>query len=71
MRVHGIIPQPTGDPRIFTLPSPPTPSESLILFRNGILQQPGEEFDLNGTEIKFSFEPAADDWMRCWYEAEN
>jgi hypothetical protein len=71
MKINGITPQPTGDPRIFTLPSAPNPPESLMLFRNGILQYLGLQFELTGARITYSFEVEADDWQRCWYEAAN
>jgi hypothetical protein len=68
MRIHGITPQPTDDPRVFTLPSAPDPPESLQLFRNGILQHPGLEFELTGERINFPAGPDLHDWLRAWYE---
>jgi hypothetical protein len=70
MKVNGIIPQPTADPRVFTLPSAPDPPESLQLFRNGVLQEQGEDFDLAGPQITYGFEISESDRMSAWYEAE-
>ena len=70
MRVNGITPTPTDNPRIFALPSMPNPPESLQLFRNGVLQDPGEQFELTGAQIQYSFDVKAD-WQRAWYEAEK
>jgi len=50
MKMHGIIPQRTRDPRTFTLPRRRVPPESLQLFLNGILQEPGEQFELAGAQ---------------------
>ena len=69
MKVNGIIPQPTADPRVFTLPSAPDPPESLQLFRNGILQHSGIEFELAGEQITLS-KSGDEDWLRAWYEAQ-
>ena len=70
MKVNGIIPQPTVSARVFVLPTVPNPPESLQLFRNGVLQEPGEDFDLAGPQITYVFEISETDRQRAWYEAE-
>jgi len=70
MKVYGITPQPTADPRVFLLPAAPNPPESLQLFCNGILQEPGEQFELAGAQVTYSFEPKAHDRQRAWFETE-
>lgn len=70
MKRNGIIPQPTDDPRVFTLPDAPNPPESLMLFLNGILQQPGAGFQLSGGVITYADEIVPKDWQRAFYTVE-
>lgn len=43
-----------GSNRTFTLVQAPSPAASLMLFRNGSLQKPGQDFTLSGTAITFA-----------------
>ncbi len=43
-----------GSNTTFTLSQTPSPSGSLSLYRNGILQKPGSDFTLNGATVVFS-----------------
>lgn len=42
-----------GSNRVFTLAASPSPSDSLMIYRNGILQRPGVDFDRAGTTVTF------------------
>ena len=53
----------------FTLANPPTPATSLVLFRNGIAQQPGTDYTLTGSSIQFlgGAVPQPGDALLAWY----
>jgi hypothetical protein len=53
----------------FTLANPPTPATSLVLFRNGIGQQPGVDYTLTGSSIQFltGAVPQPGDALLAWY----
>jgi hypothetical protein len=53
----------------FALASPPAPTTSLTLFRNGILQRIGTDFTLSGTAITFATGsvPQTGDYVRAYY----
>ena len=53
----------------FTLANPPTPSTSLVLFRNGIAQQPGVDYTLTASSIQFLTGgiPQPGDALLAWY----
>lgn len=42
-----------GSNRIFTLSASPLPAASLQVFRNGLLQKPGEDYNLSGNTVTF------------------
>jgi hypothetical protein len=71
MRIHGITPQRTIDEQVFLLPAAPNPPESLQLFCDGILQEPGKQFGLIGDQIIFKFEVKVSDRLRAWFETES
>ena len=58
-----------GTNHIFTLVSAPFPPAGLVLFRNGIVQKQGFDYDLSGTTITFRTVavPQPDDVLLAWY----
>ena len=42
-----------GSNTVFTLASPPSPAASLLLFRNGLRMEPGQDYSLSGSTITF------------------
>lgn len=58
-----------GTNAAFTLANPPAPTNSLTLFRNGILQRVGIDFTLSGTAITFAAGsvPQTGDYVRAYY----
>lgn len=56
----GKVPQPTADPKVFTLPDAPSPPTSLKLYSNGVrLSSPGD-FVLSGNQITYTQAPPVD-----------
>jgi hypothetical protein len=53
----------------FTLANPPNPATSLVLFRNGVVQQPGLDYTLNGSTVQFMAGaiPQPGDTLTVWY----
>ena len=52
----------------FTLPSTPTPPESLMLFKNGIVQKGGgTDYTLFGSTVLFTDAPQSADSLIAWY----
>ena len=53
----------------FALAASPSPSQSLILFRNGMAQKPGFDFNLSGSEVQFvsADPPQPGDTLMAWY----
>jgi hypothetical protein len=66
-----IVPSGTidGSNLVFTLPSAPTPPESLMLFVNGVEQQANVDYFLSGTTIVFAptSAPQSGDRLISWY----
>lgn len=64
---------PTGTPdgqlTVFTLAASPSPTASLMLFRNGLLQTQGVDYTLSGSTITFLMGavPQTGDLLRAWY----
>ena len=58
-----------GTNTAFTLATPPAPTTSLTLFRNGILQRVGIDFTLSGGAITFlaGSVPQSGDYVRAYY----
>ncbi len=58
-----------GSNTTFTLSSPPSPTASLALFRNGVLQKQGLDYTLSGNTITFRLAatPQADDLLLASY----
>lgn len=57
-----------GSNTVFTLPATPTPAASLMLFLNGILQQPGGvDYTLSGSTITYVLAPLVGDTHVCWF----
>jgi len=58
-----------GINHIFTLVNAPFPPAGLVLFRNGIVQKQGFDYDLSGTAITFrtGAVPQPDDVLLAWY----
>lgn len=58
-----------GTNTAFTLATPPAPTTSLTLFRNGILQRVGIDFTLSGSAITFAAGgiPQSGDYVRAYY----
>ena len=53
----------------FTLANTPSPAASLVLFRNGIAQQPGVDYTVSGATVQFAFGalPQPGDTLLAWY----
>ena len=53
----------------FTLANTPNPATSLVLFRNGVVQQPGVDYTLNGSTVQFMAGaiPQPGDTLTAWY----
>lgn len=53
----------------FTLANAPSPVTSLVLFRNGVVQQPGVDYTLNGSTVQFlaAAVPQSGDALTAWY----
>ena len=53
----------------FTLANSPSPAVSLVLFRNGVVQQPGADYTLTGSTIQFlaGAVPQPGDTLAAWY----
>jgi uncharacterized protein YoxC len=58
-----------GTTTAFTLANPPTPTGSLALYRNGLLQSPGVDFTLAGTSVTFTTAsiPQTGDILEAYY----
>jgi len=58
-----------GTNAVFTLASAPSPAAGLILFRNGIVQKRGVDYNLAGNTITFIPEaiPQSGDILLAWY----
>jgi len=55
--------------KIYTLRNVPTPSTSLMFFRNGLLQQLGYDYHFDGQQIITTlFVPDTDDILLCYYQ---
>ncbi len=53
----------------FTLANPPNPATSLVLFRNGVEQNPGADYTLTGSTVQFlaGAIPQPGDSLAAWY----
>lgn len=53
----------------FTLATPPNPSRSLLLVRNGLLLNEGSDYTLSGNTITFATaaDPQSGDSLLAWY----
>lgn len=53
----------------FTLANTPNPATSLVLFRNGVVQNPGVDYTLNGSTVQFlaGAVPQPGDTLTAWY----
>ncbi len=51
----------------FTLVSAPSPSGSLLLFKNGLLLVQGTDYTLTGSNLTLTVAPAPADVIRGWY----
>jgi hypothetical protein len=53
----------------FTLVNAPNPTTSLVLFRNGVVQQPSLDYTLNGSTVQFMAGaiPQPGDTLTAWY----
>jgi hypothetical protein len=53
----------------FTLANTPNPATSLVLFRNGVVQQPSVDYTLNGSTVQFMAGaiPQPGDTLTAWY----
>jgi hypothetical protein len=53
----------------FTLANTPNPATSLVLFRNGVVQNPGVDYTLNGPTVQFlaGAVPQPGDSLTAWY----
>jgi len=53
----------------FTLANTPNPTTSLVLFRNGVVQNPGQDYTLNGSTVQFlaGAIPQPGDALTAWY----
>lgn len=56
-----------GSNTAFTLAHTPSPSGSLQLYLNGVLQVPGTDFTLSGASITMTVAPASTDTLKAWY----
>lgn len=58
-----------GVNRTFTLAWAPSPAGSLLLFRNGLLQKPGQDYTLSGGQIQFEVAatPQTQDTLLAFY----
>jgi hypothetical protein len=56
-----------GTNTVFTLSFTPNPVDSLLLFLNGVAQNPGADYSISGVTITFTVPPVASDWMMAWY----
>jgi len=69
--VDGEVPAGTidGSNGTFTLANTPTPATSLVLFRNGVAQEPGVDYTLTGATIQFlsGAIPQPGDALLAWY----
>lgn len=66
---NGVI---DGSNMVYTLDNTPFPEDSLTLFRNGLLQTKGVDFEISDAEITYTLpmavDPEGDDAHVCWYE---
>lgn len=69
--VDGEVPGGTidGVNATFTLANTPNPTTSLVLFRNGVVQQPGADYTLTGSTVQFlaGAVPQPGDTLKAWY----
>lgn len=56
-----------GTNTTFTLSQAPTPASSLLLFLDGVEQEPGTDYTLSGSTITYVVAPSAADWQLAWY----
>ena len=63
-----------GTNTVFTLSFTPNPVDSLLLFLNGVAQNPGSgsplagaDYSISGVTITFTVPPVASDWMMAFY----
>jgi hypothetical protein len=56
-----------GTNSIFSLAQTPSPSASLLLYRNGLLQLNGPNYTLTGTTVTFTAAPASTDSLEAYY----
>jgi hypothetical protein len=56
-----------GSNRAFSLSFTPTPSATLSLALNGVLQDPGVDFAISSAAITYTTAPKASDWHLAWY----
>jgi hypothetical protein len=53
------VPQPTADPKVFTLQNAPNPASSLKLYLGGLRQSAAGDFTLSGKQITYTQAPEA------------